>query len=109
MPFVFLGSFFGVQLGHLIGETAQVCVFGITVAWSIWTTTQKACKMIEKERRGSDDDTHVAMESDCKMQEDEPEEMMMEAAEGGEMAMMEADDEYANVGTTGQELEVIMK
>lgn len=38
MPFVFLGSFYGVQLGHLIGETAQVCVFGITVAWSIQTT-----------------------------------------------------------------------
>lgn len=43
MPFVFLGSFYGVQLGKLIGEVAQVCIFGITVCWSIQTTAKKAC------------------------------------------------------------------
>lgn len=64
MPFVFLGSFYGVQLGHIIGEMAQVWVFGITVAWSIWTTSQKAYKLIEKERRESNDDNHMAMESE---------------------------------------------
>jgi uncharacterized membrane protein YfcA len=51
MPFVFLGSFYGVQLGKLIGELAQVCVFGITVCWSIQTTARKACQLIEQERQ----------------------------------------------------------
>ena len=50
MPFVFLGSFYGVQLGHIIGETAQVAVFAITVAWSIMTTAKKACKLLEEEK-----------------------------------------------------------
>jgi uncharacterized membrane protein YfcA len=35
MPCVFLGSFLGVMLGKAIGQLAQICIFGITVAWSI--------------------------------------------------------------------------
>jgi uncharacterized membrane protein YfcA len=35
MPCVFLGSFLGVMLGAAIGQLAQICIFGITVAWSI--------------------------------------------------------------------------
>ena len=42
MPFVFLGSFYGIILGKLIGSTAQVILFGFTVAWSIQTTAEKA-------------------------------------------------------------------
>ena len=38
MPLVFLGSFLGVMLGKMIGNVAQICVFEITVAWSIYTT-----------------------------------------------------------------------
>ena len=34
----------------MIGQTAQVCLFGITVAWSIQTTAKKAMQMIQKER-----------------------------------------------------------
>lgn len=49
MPFVFLGSFYGVQLGHIVGETVQVIVFGISVLWSIKTTLKKARELIAKE------------------------------------------------------------
>ena len=42
MPFVFLGSFLGVQIGYLIGHEAQIIVFEVTVAWSIYTTVKKA-------------------------------------------------------------------
>lgn len=35
MPFVFLGSFYGIILGRLMGPKAQIILFGITVAWSI--------------------------------------------------------------------------
>lgn len=49
MPLVFLGSFVGVILGKLIGNVAQICVFEITVAWSIYTTADKAIKMYKKE------------------------------------------------------------
>jgi uncharacterized membrane protein YfcA len=38
MPLVFLGSFIGVILGKIIGHEAQLIVFEITVAWSIYTT-----------------------------------------------------------------------
>ena len=51
MPAVFLGSFFGVMIGKLVGELVQVIVFGITVAWSIKTTTVKACDLIKKEKQ----------------------------------------------------------
>ena len=50
MPCVFLGSFLGVMLGKAIGQLAQICVFGITVAWSIQTTSKKAIEMIQKEK-----------------------------------------------------------
>jgi len=53
MPFVFLGSFYGVQLGAAVGQTAQVCVFGITVAWSIKTTIKRACALLEQERQAA--------------------------------------------------------
>jgi uncharacterized membrane protein YfcA len=55
MPFVFLGSFYGVQLGHIVGEMVQVLVFGISVAWSIKTTFKKARELIAKEARSDDD------------------------------------------------------
>ena len=42
MPCVFLGSFLGVMLGKAIGQLAQLIIFGVTVAWSIQTTTKKA-------------------------------------------------------------------
>lgn len=42
MPAVFLGSLFGVMSGPIIGQTAQMIVFGVTVAWSIYTTGKKA-------------------------------------------------------------------
>ena len=50
MPAVFLGSLIGVNLGQVIGQTAQVIIFAITVAWSIQTTGKKAIQMIRKER-----------------------------------------------------------
>ena len=50
MPCVFLGSFLGVMLGKAIGQLAQICIFGITVAWSIQTTSKKAFELLEKER-----------------------------------------------------------
>lgn len=49
MPAVFLGSFFGVLLGAIVGELCQLIVFGITVAWSVKTTTTKACELLKKE------------------------------------------------------------
>ena len=67
MPAVFLGSFIGVFLGTTLdaqdkevreankllpkedqgtetGEITKVVVYGITVAWSIYTTAKKACE-----------------------------------------------------------------
>ena len=41
MPSVFLGSMLGVLIGQLIGPTWQTIVFGITVAWSIYTSVKK--------------------------------------------------------------------
>ena len=38
MPFVFLGSLLGVELGKLIGPSWQMVVFGVTVTWSIITS-----------------------------------------------------------------------
>ena len=49
MPLVFLGSFVGVILGKLIGNMAQIIVFEVTVAWSIYTTAAKAIDMYRKE------------------------------------------------------------
>lgn len=78
MPFVFLGSFYGVQLGHIVGETVQVVVFGVSVAWSIKTTLKKAMQLIEKENRSADDDGHMAMEDEMMTEEPMMEEAMME-------------------------------
>lgn len=50
MPFVFLGSFVGVFIGKKIGSGWQAAVFAITVAWSIVTSSQKYCKLLEKEK-----------------------------------------------------------
>lgn len=55
MPCVFMGSFMGVLLGKIIGETWQMIVFGITVAWSIKTTSKKAFQLLEEERKNSTD------------------------------------------------------
>ena len=49
MPLVFFGSFIGVILGKVVGNIAQICIFEITVAWSIYTTGGKAVKMYQKE------------------------------------------------------------
>ena len=49
MPFVFLGSFFGVIIGKLIGDLFQTIIFGITVAWSIYTTIKKVKELRKKE------------------------------------------------------------
>lgn len=49
MPAVFLGSFFGVLLGQVVGELCQLIVFGVTVAWSVKTTAFKACELLKKE------------------------------------------------------------
>jgi len=44
MPCVFLGSFIGVWLSkNVVGETIKVLLFGLTVSWSIKTTSAKAC------------------------------------------------------------------
>ena len=51
MPAVFLGSLLGVKLGVIVGETVQVVIFGITVAWSIQTTAKKAAQLIKKEQQ----------------------------------------------------------
>ena len=69
MPFVFLGSFYGVQLGHIVGETVQVLVFAISVAWSIKTTFKKARELIAKEARSDDD--MMAMADDNELMADE--------------------------------------
>ena len=54
MPCVFMGSFIGVILGKAIGEIAQICIFGVTVAWSIKTTGTKALQLIKKEREAAE-------------------------------------------------------
>lgn len=54
MPAVFFGSLVGVMSGPIIGQTNQMIVFGITVAWSIYTTSQKACELIKKEKAAAD-------------------------------------------------------
>ena len=38
MPFILLGTYYGVIIGKFIGEVAQVGIFGMTIAWSIFTT-----------------------------------------------------------------------
>lgn len=60
MPLVFLGSFLGVMLGKLIGHVAQLWVFEVTVAWSIYTTANKAVSTYKKEN------APVAADSDNK-------------------------------------------
>ena len=42
MPAVFMGSLIGVILNGMTTEILQVSVFGITIAWSVWTTLKKA-------------------------------------------------------------------
>ena len=52
MPCVFLGSFIGVWLSNnVVGEITKVVIFGLTVSWSIKTTSAKACELIAKERK----------------------------------------------------------
>jgi hypothetical protein len=49
MPAIFLGSLAGVTLNGMTTEAFQVSVFGITVAWSVWTTLKKALQLRAKE------------------------------------------------------------
>jgi hypothetical protein len=51
MPSVFLGSMVGILLGNLVGSTWQTVIFGITVAWSIYTSGKKVFEILEKEKR----------------------------------------------------------
>ena len=38
LPLVFVGGLLGVMGGPLIGNTAQMCIFGVVVSWSIYTS-----------------------------------------------------------------------
>jgi uncharacterized membrane protein YfcA len=50
MPAVFFGSFLGVIISQQISQLTKEVMFGITVAWSIYTTWHKALQTLEKER-----------------------------------------------------------
>ena len=54
MPAVFFGAFLGVFIGNNISELAKVIIFGVTVAWSIYTSSKKACKLLEEEKLKDD-------------------------------------------------------
>ena len=54
MPCVFMGSFIGILLGKLLGEDIQIIIFGVTVAWSIYTTMKKACELRAKENKDAE-------------------------------------------------------
>lgn len=47
---VFCGGLIGVLSGPVIGETAQECVFGIVICWSIYTSGKKAIEIYRKEK-----------------------------------------------------------
>jgi len=49
MPFVFLGSFYGINLGHMMNDVSQACIFGVTVMWSVQTTVKKIIKLRAEE------------------------------------------------------------
>ena len=53
MPAVFLGSFVGAILYGIVSEFYKVILFGTTVAWSIYTTTKKACQLLEEEKKNA--------------------------------------------------------
>jgi uncharacterized membrane protein YfcA len=55
MPAVFWGSLVGVKIGILIGPDYQTIVFGITVAWSIYTSGKKAIALYKKEKRRAEE------------------------------------------------------
>ena len=57
MPSVFLGSMIGVQVGQMIGTQWQTLIFGITVAWSIYTSVKKVFDILEKERKAEEKQT----------------------------------------------------
>lgn len=59
MPSVFLGSMVGVLLGVLIGPTWQMIVFGITVAWSIYTSAKKVFDLLEKEKKTAETESLI--------------------------------------------------
>jgi hypothetical protein len=49
MPLVFLGSLIGVEMGPIIGNTAQMVIFGVVVAWSIYISGKKAFALKREE------------------------------------------------------------
>lgn len=61
MPAVFLGSLAGVSLNGITTEAFQVSVFGVTVAWSVWTTLTKALELRAKETAQKPKETHILM------------------------------------------------
>ena len=72
MPCVFLGSFLGIMLGKAIGPDAQMIIFGITVAWSIQTTTKKAIQLLakEKEMEGKESNNENLLTADAPVEDD---------------------------------------
>lgn len=50
MPFVFLGTFIGVELGHMMADYVQAIIFGVTVLWSVQTTIKKVISTRKAER-----------------------------------------------------------
>jgi len=73
MPCVFLGSFLGIMLGKAIGPDAQMIIFGITVAWSIQTTTKKAIQLLakEKEMEGKESSNENLLTADAPADDDQ--------------------------------------
>jgi len=55
MPFVFLGSFLGINLGHLMNDVSQAIIFGITVMWSVQTTIKKVMKLRAEEAKAAEE------------------------------------------------------
>ena len=45
MPFVFLGSFFGIILGKVIGDVWQNILLEFTLIWAIFTSYKKAVEL----------------------------------------------------------------
>jgi len=56
MPAIFFGSMIGSILFDLISDVAKASLFGVTVAWSIYTTIGKARQILAEEKAAQDKD-----------------------------------------------------
>ena len=54
MPAVFFGAFVGVLIGNNLKDIYKVIIFGVTVAWSIYTSGKKALKLLAEEKLKDD-------------------------------------------------------